>query len=276
MEFAIVPESPALQQGDPAWDLVVSALNVQVTQHAAPAWNLQATVSSYASPELVPVGAIPIVIMKSPQGGVEGCHKWQSGQGSAVVSWAPNGDWSVAASHEIIETLVDPTLEATKTGPDPDSAAGSGTVEFLVEVCDPCIGTTYQVLPGAFIEVSDFCLPAYYAQGGYGPFTRCGQSLNLWMPGALVSLTGYLTWSKPDGWRQLSGGSITGPVSQEELLANAMRHGRRGAVDRFKKFAKPPHLRAGRRRATNKALKPKTSFTKNKALLKWVTDICAE
>jgi hypothetical protein len=136
MEFAIVAEDPALQRSDSAWDHVVSGLNVQITQQAGPAWRTQATVSAYSTAELVPETAIPIVVMRSPANDVEGCHKADGRRASAVVRWSKDGGWSVAASHEIIETMVDPSLDATRDGPDPQGS--SQTVKFLVEVCDPC------------------------------------------------------------------------------------------------------------------------------------------
>jgi hypothetical protein len=216
MEFAIVAEDSALQRGDPAWDHVVSGLNVQITQQAGPAWQIQATVSAYSAPELVPETAIPIIIMRSPANDVEGCHKTDSGRASAVVRWSGDGAWSVAASHEIIETMVDPSLDDMRDGPDPQG--GSEAVKFLVEVCDPCAGITYPVMPGSEIKVSDFCMPAYYTENSFGPFTRCGQTLSLWRSDAIVCDSGYVTWCKGDGWYQQMSGSIRGPYTKEQLI----------------------------------------------------------
>jgi len=270
VEFAVIAEDPNLRQADPAWDRVVSGLNVQITQHAAPAWGKSATVNSYSSAATVPATAIPIVVMKSPPPGMEGCHRWQNDQASAIVRWRAGGAWSVAASHEIIETLVDPTLAATRPGLDPQ---GSGvTVDCLVEVCDPCAGQTYSV--GADIEVSDFCLPSYYAKDSAGPYTHCKQALHLWELGSQVSASGYVTWSTNAGWLQLMNGSIRGPFSKEELLAHSFKLGTRGAVDRYKLFGKPPHLRPGagggsRPRKTSPA-RPKP---KNRDLEAWICSV---
>lgn len=271
MEFAVVPEDSALQQGDPAWDDVIHALNIQAAQQAGPAWNVQAVVNAYARPELVPSTAIPVVVMRTPDNGVEGCHKWDGASASAVVRWAADGAWAVAASHEIVETLVDPTLASMKPGPDP---GGSGnTVSFLMEVCDPCAGPPYEVLPGASIQVSDYCLPAYFDQYSYGPYTRCGQSLHLWTLENIVSTAGYITWSTSDGWWQYFEGSIHGPVAANELLSNAMRTGTRGAVDRSPHFSKPPHVRrvklnAPVARAANRA-------SSNDRLAAWISKLKA-
>jgi hypothetical protein len=268
MEFAVVPEDPAIRQSDAAWDHVISALNIQVTQQAALAWKLQAIVSTYASPAAAPPSATPIVIMKSPPPNVEGCHRWKDNQASAVVRWRPNGAWSVAASHEIVETLVDPSLAATKRGPNPNGE--SGLVDFLLEVCDPCAGETYMV-PGSGIALSDFCLPAYYEKAGTAPFTQCRQSLHLWELGKQINGAGYVTWSVSGGWLQLTDGSIRGPVSKEELLANSLKLGMRGAVDRFKQFGKPPHLRsktaARSKRGKSASVKPRAV---NRELQAWI------
>lgn len=264
MEFAVIAEDPKLRQADPAWDHVVSALNVQVTQHAGPAWNKWATVSTYSSAAAAPPAAIPVVVMKSPPPGVEGCHHWQDGKASAVVRWRAGGAWSVAASHEILETLIDPSLSATRPGLDP--AGSSAIVDCLLEVSDPCAGQPYRI--GVDIDVSDFCLPAYYAKGGTGPFTYCNQALHLWELGSQVSPSGYITWSSNGGWLQLMNGSIRGPVSKEELLASSFKLGMRGAVDRRKEFGKPPHLRTQKR--TPRRAPAKRSRSQNHALKKWV------
>ena len=158
-----------------------------------------------------------------------------------------------------------------KNGPDPE---GSGsTVSFLVEVCDPCIGTTYPVLPGAAIKVSDYCLPAYFLQNAYGPYTRCGQSIQLWTPEALVSDLGYITWSTSVGWWQYFEGSIHGPVAKDVLLADAMKTGVRGAVDRLPIFSRPPHLRNPKQMAQSDTMRTDSLFTSNQRLAEWVSQI---
>jgi hypothetical protein len=271
MEFAVVPEDPSIRQSDATWDRVISALNSQVTQQVGPAWRLQAFVSTYASPTAAPTSATPIVIMRSPPPDVEGCHRWKDNKASAVVRWRPNGAWSLAASHEIVETLVDPSLGATKRGPNPSGE--SGLVDFLLEVCDPCAGRSY-TMPGSDIALSDFCLPAYYERTGVTPFTQCKQSLHLWELGKQVNDSGYVTWSGNGGWLQLMDGSIRGPISKDELLANSLQLGTRGAVDRFDRFGKPPHLRSksGARSKRGKSARTKPPAA-NRALKAWVAKL---
>jgi hypothetical protein len=86
-----------------------------------------------------------------------------------------------------------------------------------------------------------------------------------------VSGSGYVTWSGNGGWLQLMDGSIRGPVSKEELLANSLKLGTRGAVDRFNNFAKPPHLRskAGARSKRGKTASAKPRAV-NRSLAAWV------
>jgi hypothetical protein len=270
MEFAVIAGDPNLRQSDPAWDRVVSALNMQIAHQAAPTWGKSATVSSYGSAAAVPASATPIVVLKSPPPGVEGCHRWQNNQASAIIRWRAGGAWSVAASHEIIETLADPALAATRPGLDPQGTGAS--VDCLLEVCDPCAGQTYSI--GSNIEVSDFCLPAYYAKDGTAPYTYCKQRLHLWELGSQVSAAGYVTWSTGAGWFQLMDGSIRGPFSKDELLANSLKLGLRGAVDRYKLFGKPPHLRPKARGGTRPG---KTSSRrqkpKNGALEAWIRTV---
>ena len=268
MDFAIIPGDATLRGDDPMWDQIVGALNIYASQHVAAVWGTPATVNQYSDSVSVPPGYVPILVSRNPPIGTEGCHYWKDGQASAVIRWLANGAWSVAASHEMAEILVDPTLQRTVQGPDP--TGGGSTVEFLVEICDPCGQVTYLVTPGSSVNVSDFCLPAYYAQSGYGPFTRCGQQINLWEINTLVNDEGYITWQSDAGYFQLVNGLPQGPYSQQEVLVGADKLGVRGVVDRFSKFSKPSYLRPknkARRTSKRKGLK---SWPGNIELDNWV------
>ena len=272
-QFAVIAEDPKIRLQDAFWDEVVAALNIQASQHVAKGWTLSATVASYPNAGAVPATAIPIVVMEKPDNGVLGCHQWKDGHASAVVRWEANGAWSVAASHEIIETIIDPTLQLMRPGPNPrggDAASTFPIVNFLVEACDPCAGTTYPAVPGARVSVSDFCLPAYYAQGGFGPFTYCNQAIHLWNPDSMVAIAGYATWVEGSDWYQFFGGNPHGPFTAEQVLANAMRSGRRGAVDRFSKFATHNYERD---RSRSKPKGPGTRAKSNNALTAWVAGL---
>jgi hypothetical protein len=283
VQFAVVAKDPTLRQKDPLWDHVVAALNIQASQHVAQAWAKSGTVASYPTPESVPELAVPVVVVDKPDDGIEGCHIYDKGKASAVVRWQPGGAWSVAASHEIVEMLIDPTLQTMMPGPDPQGRTAN--VNFLLEACDPCAGTTYKVLPDSNVAVSDFCLPAYYTQTGFGPYTYCNQPIHLWSSGALVAMAGYVTWCVGTDWYQFFSGLPHGPFTAERVLSNALLRGNRGAVDRFGKFAS--HGYASRSEERGRARKkkqggsggpatgqgPPGGIKPNKALAQWVSKL---
>jgi hypothetical protein len=85
---------------------------------------------------------------------------------SLVIGTPDNDDWTIDASHETLEMLVDPfgnrlqTSRAIKIhGKGVEDT--SGEFEYLVEACDPCEGNQYAYsIQG--IAVSDFITPHFY------------------------------------------------------------------------------------------------------------------
>src|SRR5207249_6723714 len=68
-------------------------------------------------------------------------------------------DWSITASHELLEMLVDPLGHKLIRDPDIDPASDGHQVEYLVEVGDPCEVFAY---PINGISVSDFTTREFY------------------------------------------------------------------------------------------------------------------
>jgi hypothetical protein len=85
---------------------------------------------------------------------------------SLVIGTPDSNDWTIDASHETIEMLVDPSgnrLQASRAikivGNDVQDAPGE--FEYLVEACDPCEANQYAYsIQG--IAVSDFITPHFY------------------------------------------------------------------------------------------------------------------
>jgi hypothetical protein len=111
---------------------VASALQKQVTRDFAPVWKVRATVDGFAGLEEVPLGYWPVIIVKDVQGAA-GFHTDKNGQPFSLVEMGSS--WSLTASHEVLEVLVDPFGSRLVAGPSP--MPDQGRVEFLVEVCDP-------------------------------------------------------------------------------------------------------------------------------------------
>jgi predicted ester cyclase len=167
---------------------VAAALDKQVTRDIGPIWSVEATVNPAFSLDDVPVGSWPIILVEDagdPR--VLGYHRDGFGQPYAKV--ALTDSWSLTASHECLEMLVDPFGD--RMVPGPSLKEGEGRVSYLVEVCDPvqsseCSYTVNDVM------VSDFVTPRFYdplaASGVRYSFT--GNT-----PGPRGVLEdGYITW----------------------------------------------------------------------------------
>ena len=140
---------------------VAAALTKQVSNDAGPVWGVQAQVQAVTRGASAAKGAWPITVLDvldTPgAGGVHLDH------GRHPYAQVLNGShWTLAASHELLEMLVDPYGHRFVQGPSIDPTAGGRNVFYLVEVADPCEVFT-KVVSG--IVVSDFVTPEYYRVG---------------------------------------------------------------------------------------------------------------
>jgi hypothetical protein len=144
------------------------ALNSQVTQDLVQYWSgITASVSTAPSLSALPAGAWPVFLVKELPPGEGGFHMDKHNQPYAKVI-ASSGDesWTIDASHEIIEMLVDPygnrmqTSQAIQISGD-DVVDAPGSFNYLVEACDPCEANNY-AYDIAGIAVSDFITPNFY------------------------------------------------------------------------------------------------------------------
>jgi hypothetical protein len=149
-------------------DRYAAALRVQVDRDFSRHWGVKADIS-------VPAGAkirrgtwrIKIVDpVPGQQGG--GVHLDKNRHPCAEVV---NGDkLSIAISHELLEMLVDPRGTRFRQAIDCDPYSDGRKVDYLLEVCDPCEITSYEIKG---VQVSDFILPAFYNPYAPRPFDHC-------------------------------------------------------------------------------------------------------
>jgi hypothetical protein len=186
---------------------VAAALNVQVTRDLPQFWNIQATVIPLHE-KRVPSGVWPVFLVKSLPPGEGGFHLDKHNQPFAEVIATPASDgWTVAASHEVIEMLVDPTGNRLQSSISIEVVGqkiqdGDGQFEYLVEACDPCEADDYSYgIQG--VAVSDFLTPHFY-----DPVVTSGTRYSF--TGALIAPRqilpgGYISWINPetDEWQQL-------------------------------------------------------------------------
>src|SRR5438034_8703517 len=72
-----------------------------------------------------------------------GVHLDKNGKPFAEIQ--AGNDWSITASHELLEMLVDPLGHKLIRDPDIDPASDGHQVEYLVEVGDPCEVFAYPI-----------------------------------------------------------------------------------------------------------------------------------
>jgi hypothetical protein len=234
LSIALVAEG--IDHVRPSLSEVASALQIQLMRDAGPPWNATATCTAYASRSDVPSTYALLLVVPDTQGD-GGFHTAPPGQNlppSAQVDYTSDGTWTISASHEAIEMLIDPTGGRFQEGQHPTDPGK--TVQFLVEACDPCQDPSfaYQVDAQHSVLVSDFCLPAFYGIKPKGsPFTH---QKSVAAP-LRVARGGYLSWLEGGKqWFQLSavsGPTTIGPIDPHDVLRNTGDANLRGALDRM-------------------------------------------
>jgi len=173
---------------------VSAAIQKQIIRDFTPLWAIEATIDAFPRIDDVPVGYWPIYVVDTFDKG--GQHKTRHHQPFGLV--AAGSSWSLAASHEALEMLADPSGDRLVAGASPMDQA---RVEFLLEVCDPCQGDA-QAYTVNGILVSDFCTPEYFdplgVTGARYSYTGSLTGPHQVLPG------GYLSWRDPvtENWFQ--------------------------------------------------------------------------
>jgi len=193
---------PALLHG------VAIALNQQVTKDLPSVWpGISVNVSAAPSLSAVPYGAWPIFLVKTLPPGEGGYHLDKNNQPFAkVIASAGNETWSIDASHELIEMLVDPYGNRMHSSQaiaiDGDCVVDAeGVFNYLVEACDPCEANNF-AYSIAGIAVSDFITPNFY-DASETPGTSYSFKGNITRPRELLR-GGYISYVQPDGsWNQI-------------------------------------------------------------------------
>jgi hypothetical protein len=176
------------------------ALNVQVTRDLPQFWNVHATVSYRPDPDSIPQGMWPVQLVKSLPPGEGGFHMTRHNQPYSKVIVTPGSDdWTIDASHETVEMLVDPYGNRLQTSNAITIDQGQigdaeGKYEYLVEACDPCEANNcaYQI---DGVLVSDFITPDFYdpavTSSARYSFTGAVKKPRQILPG------GYISWVDP-------------------------------------------------------------------------------
>jgi hypothetical protein len=199
--LALVSESQVVSLADVM--RVAAALQKQARRDIAPAWEVSATVDAFARLEDVPADYWPMIIQDDiGYAHAAGIHRDDQGQPFALITAHDDIDgWSLTASHETAEMLVDPFGDRVIAG---DSLKpGQGRVNYLVEVADPSEAARFGYSVNGVL-VSDFYTPRYF-----DPFkaagVRCSFTGAITEPRQVLE-GGYLSWHDPVGdhwWQQV-------------------------------------------------------------------------
>lgn len=135
---------------------VTQALQIQLDRDFTPVWGVHAVVQALDRGVSVPANAWPMSILDQSEAGL-GVHLDKNGKPFAEIQ--AGDDWSVTASHEMLEMLVDPLGRRLQSDPDIDPSSDGHEVQYLVEVGDPCEIFSYAI---DGINVSDFITPEFY------------------------------------------------------------------------------------------------------------------
>ncbi len=187
---------------------VAAALNIQVTRDLPQFWNVQAGVQYLPHTTRVPAGVWPVQLVANLPPGEGGFHLDKHNQPYAKVIATPGDDtWSIDASHETLEMLVDPSGNRMQSSVSIEIVGGNiqdgiGQFNYLVEACDPCEANNYGYSINGVL-VSDFLTPRFY-DPMVTPGTRYSFTGALTAP-RQIRPGGYISWvdQATDQWQQL-------------------------------------------------------------------------
>jgi hypothetical protein len=253
-QIALVCESELIAPGD--LSKVAAALQKQATRDLSPIWEISATVDVFDKLEDVPVGYWSVIVRDDiDDPSAAGIHEDENGQPFALVTASSDINvWSITASHEALEMLVDPSGNRLVGA---DSKMQKRRVNYLVEVCDPS-----EAAKNAYscngILVSDFYTPNYF-----DPVTAGGVRYSF--TGAIkeplqVLQGGYLSWQDPQSnswWQETWFDGASPKIVQLPPTINSKANGNfRATIDRLNTSKTLKSLGAGRKQATAAGLSP--------------------
>jgi hypothetical protein len=161
IQISVINESTVLADADVA--PVVAALQKQVTNDFRPVWGTDAELSIVLKGTRPPTGSWWLVLLDdSDQANALGYHDLTTeglpiGKVFAASDLKAGTSWTVAASHELLEMLGDPSVNLT-VFVEKSNTAG---ILYAYEVCDACEDDSlgYQI---DNVLVSDFVFPSWF------------------------------------------------------------------------------------------------------------------
>lgn len=190
---------------------VSAALGIQLDRDLMASWGSSATIRPGTRETLGDDWRLSILSPDRLPPMLEGVHLDDAGRPFALIAMSDR--WTVTASHEMLEMIVNPFGDRFVMAPSIETAANGRSVRYLHEVCDPCQTISY-LIEG--VEVSNFVHSGFYHPGATGPVDQMGA-----LAGPLAVPSGCaLCWIDPvdNRWRQQQpNGSIITLPSEEPV-----------------------------------------------------------
>ena len=235
IQIAVMNASTVLKDQDV--QAIVPDLQTQVQRDFMPAWGINADLIFVPSNARPPADAWWLTILdNSDQANALGYHDLTD-QGLPLSKVFAASDlqagyhWSVTASHELLEMLVDPDINLT-VFVQPNSYTGT---LYAYEVCDACEAEQYAYTICSTL-VSDFVYPAWFesfrspesTQFDFGRHIQ--QPLEL-LPGGYI---GIFDVRSGTGWHQLSAHGNSAHARYLRALPGSRRERRRIPRDQWR------------------------------------------
>jgi hypothetical protein len=222
--IAVINSSTVLKDADVS--LAVQALQKQATNDFAPAWQADADLTFVPSGSKPAAGTWWLVILdNSDQAGALGYHDLTS-EGLPIGKVFAGSDiqlgyqWTVTASHELLEMLADPDINLTVfVQADPTSGR-----LYAYEVCDACEADKFGYQING-LTVSDFVYPAWFESFWAPSSTQFDFSKKIQAPFQLLAggYIGVFDVTAGTGWQQVTAAPTGLNALDPAALAQAMK-----------------------------------------------------
>jgi hypothetical protein len=205
---AVINASTVL--GDDEVSAIVPALQKQVSEHLSLVWGTDASLS------FIPRGGAPpegtwwlSVLDNSDQAGAEGYHDITDeglplGKVFAGTDMANGFTWTVTASHELLEMLVDPDINRAVF-----VRTDNNNLFYAYEICDQCEMEQDGYLVDGVL-VSDFVFPSWFQSLHAPGRTQFDVMQKITQPFELLA-GGYISVynvGSGNGWQQLNAAAM--------------------------------------------------------------------
>jgi hypothetical protein len=207
---------------------VVAALQIQVSQHLAPVWRVDAALQFVATGSQPPAGSWRLEIRDdtdSPEGDsgyhTVGADGIPYGRVFVNTALGYHDNWTITASHELLEMLVNPNANLAAYVPFDDNTGSF----YQLEVCDPVSPDVngYQING---VGVSDFVFPEWFspfvAEPPSGPTKQVDYNKRLAGPApAIVDGTTISVF----GWRNVQSAAAAAARAGKDVASLVNRPG---------------------------------------------------